>query len=78
MAGKFEITVAANGKQFYFRLKAANGEPILISEMDESKSDAENVIKSVKTNASIDAGYERKTTSNGQPYFALKRGTAKR
>jgi len=74
MAGKFELTIAANGKQFYFRLKAANGEPILASEMYQSKSGAENGIQSVKTNASVDARYERKSASNGQPYFVLKAG----
>jgi uncharacterized protein YegP (UPF0339 family) len=72
MASKFELTTSANGRQYYFRLKAANGEPILASEMYESKGGAENGIQSVKTNAPIDARYERKTASNEQPYFVLK------
>ncbi len=71
MAGKFELEKSTNG-QYYFRLKAGNGEPILNSEMYQSKSGAENGIQSVKTNAPIDARYERKTASNGQSYFVLK------
>jgi uncharacterized protein YegP (UPF0339 family) len=73
MAGKFELYNSTNG-QFRFRLKAGNGEPILSSEAYQSKSGAENGIKSVKTNAPNDARYERKESSNGQPFFVLKAG----
>jgi uncharacterized protein YegP (UPF0339 family) len=71
MAGKFELRKTSVG-QFYFSLKASNGESILASEMYESKAGAENGIQSVKTNAPIDSRYERKTSSSGQPYFVLK------
>src|SRR5205814_5310580 len=71
MAAKFELKKSGNG-QFYFSLKAANGEPILASEMYQSKAGAENGIQSVKTNAPIDSRYERKTSTSGQPYFVLK------
>ena len=37
MAGKYVIKKAKNG-QFYFRLKAGNGEIILASEMYKAKS----------------------------------------
>jgi uncharacterized protein YegP (UPF0339 family) len=73
MAGKFELYNSTNG-QFRFRLKAGNGEPILSSEAYQSKSGAENGIKSVKTNAPNDARYERKESSSGQPFFVLKAG----
>ena len=73
MAGKFELYNSTNG-QFRFRLKAGNGEPILSSEAYQSKSGAENGIKSVKTNALNDARYERKESSSGQPFFVLKAG----
>lgn len=71
MAGKFELRKSSND-QFYFSLKASNGEPILASETYKSKASAENGIQSVKTNAPIDSRYERKTSSGGQPYFVLK------
>jgi uncharacterized protein YegP (UPF0339 family) len=71
MASKFEIKKGTSG-QYRFNLKAGNGEIILTSEQYQSKQGAENGIESVKTNAPIDARYERKTATNGQPYFVLK------
>jgi uncharacterized protein YegP (UPF0339 family) len=50
MAGTFEIKKAKDG-QFYFHLKAGNGQIILSSELYEAKSSAENGIASVKKNA---------------------------
>lgn len=73
MAGKFELKKTASG-QFMFNLKAGNGQVILTSEMYESKASAENGIESVKKNAADDERYERKTASNGAPYFNLKAG----
>lgn len=71
MAGKFEIRKSSNG-QFFFNLKAGNGEKILTSEMYTAKSSAEGGIESARKNAPIDARYERKTSKGGQPYFVLK------
>lgn len=71
MAGKFELKKASNG-QFYFRLKAGNGETILSSEMYAAKPSAENGIASVKANAANDGHYERKNNKNNQPMFNLK------
>jgi uncharacterized protein YegP (UPF0339 family) len=73
MAGKFELNTSTNGK-FYFNLKASNGQIILSSEMYESKSGAEGGIASVKKNAGDDARYERRTSTNGSPFFVLKAG----
>ncbi len=73
MAGKFELLSAANGK-FKFNLKAGNGQVILSSEIYESKAAAENGIESVKKNSGDDDRYDRKTASNGSPYFNLKAG----
>lgn len=69
--GKFVIKTATNG-QFYFNLKADNGQTILSSEMYTTKGGCTNGIDSVKTNAPIDGRYEKKTSSNGKPYFNLK------
>lgn len=71
MAGKF-ILKKSNGGQFYFNLKAGNGEVILTSETYVTKPNALEGVASVKTNAPLDERYERKTATNGQPYFALK------
>jgi uncharacterized protein YegP (UPF0339 family) len=71
MAAKFEIR-RSTSNQFYFNLKASNGEIILTSEQYVSRSGAENGINSVKANAPYDANYERKTATNGQYYFVLK------
>jgi uncharacterized protein YegP (UPF0339 family) len=71
MAGKFEIKKAKDG-QFYFHLKASNGQNILASEMYREKNSAENGIESVKKNAPDDSRYERKEAKNGQFMFNLK------
>ena len=71
MAGKFVLKQAAGGK-FMFNLKAGNGEIILTSETYDSKSGAQNGIESVKKNAVEEARYERKSSSQGQPFFVLK------
>jgi uncharacterized protein len=71
MAGTFEWKQSSNG-QFYFSLKGSNGEPILASEMYQSKAGAERGMQSVQTNAPLDSRYDRKTSSSGQPYFVLK------
>lgn len=61
-------------KQFYFRLSAANGEPILASEGYKAKSGCKNGIASVKKNAKKNAQFKRLTASNGQFYFNLIAG----
>lgn len=71
MAGWFELGNSSDG-QFYFVLKAGNAEVILTSELYKAKASAENGIASVQTNCAIDARYERKTATNGKPYFNLK------
>lgn len=71
--GKFVIKKSTNG-QFYFNLKAGNGEIILTSENYVAKSSAQNGIESVRNNAPIDSHYERKTSTSGKNYFVLKAG----
>ena len=67
---KFQIFVGKDD-QFYFRLKAANGEIILGSEGYTAKPSCQNGIASVKENAPLDLRYKRKIASNGQFYFTL-------
>ncbi len=71
MAGWFEIIKSSDG-QYRFVLKAEGNETILSSELYESKSSAEGGMASVRANSSLDARYERKTSSNAKPYFNLK------
>ncbi len=71
MSGKFVLKKATDG-QYYFRLQAGNGEPILVSEMYVAKASAERGIASVKANAPHDERYERKTGRNGQFMFNLR------
>jgi uncharacterized protein YegP (UPF0339 family) len=73
MAGKFDLKKSTNG-QFYFNLKAGNGQVILTSEMYESKSGATSGIDSVKRNAADDNRYDRKESAKGEAYFVLKAG----
>ncbi len=71
MAGKFVLSATADG-QYMFNLKAGNGETILSSERYKTKNGALNGVESVRKNASLDERYERRTASNGAPYFVLK------
>ncbi|WP_420006518.1 YegP family protein [Arenibacterium sp. LLYu02] len=73
MAGKFELYEDKAG-EYRFRLKAGNGEIILVGEGYKQKASAENGIASVRTNAPLDARYERKSNSAGKPMFNLKAG----
>jgi uncharacterized protein YegP (UPF0339 family) len=68
--GKFIIKLGNKG-QFYFSLKANNGQKILTSEGYNSKSACANGIDAVKNNAKEDVKYDRKESSNGKYYFNL-------
>jgi len=70
---KFEIYQKRSG-EFYFRLKAANGEPILSSEGYVSKSGCKNGIESVKKNSKDESKFDRKESSHGKPFFNLVAG----
>ena len=69
--GKFVITKRKND-EFQFNLKAGNGQTILTSEGYAAKAGCTNGIESVRKNAQLDERYERKTASNGKPFFNLK------
>lgn len=69
--GKFVIKTAKNG-QFYFNLKADNGQVILSSEQYTTKSACNNGISSVKENSKLDERFDSKQSTNGKYYFNLK------
>jgi uncharacterized protein YegP (UPF0339 family) len=71
---KFEIDKATNG-EYFFRFKATgNDEIVLRSEQYTAKKGCENGIESVKTNAPLDARYDKRTSANDKYYFNLKAG----
>jgi uncharacterized protein YegP (UPF0339 family) len=69
--GKFELYTGKDN-QFYFRLKAANGQNIGASEGYKEKASAQNGIESVKKNAPDEDRYELKEAANGKWHFNLK------
>jgi uncharacterized protein YegP (UPF0339 family) len=71
MIGKYVIERAKN-EEFYFNLRAANGQVILTSEMYTAKASAQNGIESIQKNSHEDDNYERKESKNDKPYFLLK------
>lgn len=71
MAGIFELYKDAKG-EYRFRLKAGNGEKILASEGYTTRAAAENGVESVRKNAADAGRFEKKTSSNGKPFFVLK------
>jgi uncharacterized protein len=68
---KFVINTRSNG-EFQFNLKADNGQVILTSEGYSTRAACENGIAAVRKNASDDARYDRKKSSNNKNYFNLK------
>lgn len=54
---KYQLFVGVN-EQFYFRLRAGNGEIVLASEGYVSKAGAENGIESVRVNSPIEKRYQ--------------------
>ena len=70
MAGKFVIEKRSNG-DFQFNLKAGNGQVILSSQGYADKAGCKNGIESVRKNSADDARFDRKTASNGKPFFNL-------
>lgn len=70
----FEISRSEKNNEFYFHLKAKNGQVILSSEGYKDKSGAKNGIESCKKNSTDDNKFERKTAKNGKFHFNLKAG----
>ena len=70
MNAKFQKFTGSNS-QYYFRLKAANGETILTSESYLSDFSRNNGIEAVKINAPYDVRYKRLISVRNEPYFTL-------
>ncbi|MFD2918113.1 YegP family protein [Terrimonas rubra] len=68
---KFVTKTGSNG-QYYFSLKADNGQKILSSEGYTTKAACLGGIDSVKANAKDDSRYDKKVSTNQKYYFNLK------
>lgn len=69
---KYQIFKSDKNNQFYFRLKAGNGEIILASEGYTTKQSCENGIESVRAHSPIDKNYDRRDVSSSNYTFNLK------
>ncbi|WP_111709432.1 YegP family protein [Lutibacter citreus] len=68
---KFEI-FKDKKEEFRFRLKAGNGQIILVSEGYKIKASCLNGIESVRENSQDDSKFEKLIAKNGKPHFNLK------
>lgn len=73
MASKFHVFQGSNS-QYYFHLKAANGEVILQSEGYIQRSGCINGVQSVKINAQYEFRFDKRVSTDSRPYFVLKAG----
>jgi len=71
MNGWFDMN-KSKADDFYFVLKAGNGEVVLTSEMYAARDSADNGIASVQANSIEDAQYERGMSKDGKFHFNLK------
>ena len=69
--GKFVMTTGKDG-QFYWNLKAGNGEIIGRSEGYTTKAAATNGIESTRKNSTDEARFEMKEAKNGKFHWNLK------
>ncbi|MNN36509.1 hypothetical protein D3C81_1504080 [compost metagenome] len=69
MSAKYELFRSPKNNQYYFRLKAPNGEVILSSEGYVQKSGAQNGIASCQQHSPFDRFY---TKSDKPLYFTLR------
>jgi uncharacterized protein len=69
--GKYVIEKSKNN-EFYFNLKATNGQVVLTSVMFHSMAACTEAIDSVRANCADDNFFERKLSSNEKHYFSFK------
>lgn len=68
----FEIFQSEKSQEYYFRLKAKNGQVILSSQGYKAKPNCLNGVDSVKKNAGDNARFERMESKNGKHHFNVK------
>jgi len=67
---KFEIFKGSND-EFYFHLKAGNGEIILASQGYTAKANCQKGIHSVDSNSKDESNFEKKNSKDDKFYFVL-------
>jgi uncharacterized protein YegP (UPF0339 family) len=65
---KFQVFKSTVNSQYYYRLKAKNGETILSGEGYTTKQNCLNGIASVKVNAPFDSRYEKRDNTNSYTF----------
>ncbi|MEO7743130.1 MAG: YegP family protein [Usitatibacter sp.] len=71
MNGWFDVN-RSKADEFFFVLKAGNGEVVMTSEMYKSRASADTGIASVQKNSADDFNYERATAADGRLHFNLR------
>jgi uncharacterized protein len=66
-----KFVIQKSGPQFYFYLTAPSGEIILHSEIHRRRGTVEEGIAAVKSHATYDVRYDRRTSSTGRHYFVF-------
>lgn len=69
--GKFEVSLNSKN-EYYFKLKAPNGEIILVSESYKNRQGCDNGIQSVRENAFMEESFDIRISSDKKRYFVLK------
>lgn len=68
---KFQVFKSTSNNEFYYRLRAANSEPVLSGEGYTTKQSCLNGIAAVRVNAAFDSRYDRRD-GIGNHTFNLK------
>ena len=71
MNGWFDVS-KSKADEFFFVLKADNGEIVMTSEMYQSRDSADTGIASVRANSGEDFNYERANAGEGKFHFNLR------
>lgn len=69
--GTYHLSKSSDG-QYFWTLRAANRETILVSERYSTKGAAFGGIASCKENSPHESRYSRLTSARNKPYFVLK------
>jgi uncharacterized protein YegP (UPF0339 family) len=68
--GKYELSQAKSG-EYYFNLKATNGQVILTSPMFPGLDECKNGIETTREICTDDVRFDRKVSAGNKPYFNL-------
>lgn len=68
---KYQIYQNPRNNQFYCKLRARNGWPYLTSQPHPTRKEVENTIEILRSAATDDDNFERKTTKNGRYYYEV-------